>query len=73
MKALNYTELDRCLLNNAPLQLPEKLRKRVDSIIEAFSYAKTNPYEDYFAIKRGEKRELINLGEKSDFWYRYLK
>ena len=75
-KSVEYTELKKCPLSKAPEYLPEKIKARINEIIEAINYAKTNPYVSYFSLKNPyfiRQNKKIEYEKDSDDWYRYLK
>lgn len=76
MKSIEYTKLKECTLTKAPDYLPEKIKAKINEIIEAINYTKTNPYISYFSLKNPyyiRRQEQLKYEKDSDNWYRYLK
>lgn len=72
MRSDEYTELKECTLKKAPDYLPEKLKDRINEIIESIRYVQTNPYVCYRSLKYPNFPPIV-YEKDSDDWYRYLK
>ena len=67
---MDAVKLEKCLLHEAPENLPVKLKEHITNIIEAIKYAESGNYECYVTLKRSV---ALKYDKDSAEWFDYIR